>query len=668
MSEISILPLILGLVFGCIFFFCDIYNETKHRKIETSLIAGVTVTYFFIILLPEIEAGLEHFPFHLFKYVGILIGFGFIHITEKLILIRVEKKSQLKLKEIYQEEAEISSKEKKIEKSLITTIIGDDDEKNSQIKIAERLFALNQISKMQSMCFNKEKNLEEDLNSSSNNNLKVVSKLSSLLQISKMHETCLKEERKFHKSLLKKLIAFEDDDSALRDLLRNLKTLEELAKKEAEFLEIKMNLETFFMKMYLNPQKDSDNLTNEELTMKASELKNISNVHEDSVIRAYELEKSMLNRLKEDYSGDDDEFRLVCQVSSLKVINKFHEYCYSEEKNLEEAIIEGDIDKLSILSKLSALNEISLIRNSYLEEEERLRKLFRDTLKESDHSQLSNEYFLENMKSYDKIREEQKESLMKERDLEVSLLKGLMEDTQNKLSLLKLTEKLMDLKNTFKFQAECIEKEKMVGASVLDKVMEDGSKRLTLPQIASKLNKFCQREEELEKQDSSLKIKIQNHINEHLNLTHQYSNFGYHVLIGIILYELLVHDLFTAILFFVFALFKAIISKTSNKIQLFPDIEVKSEHHEPLYMKMFFASSALIGVLIGLFLTVVLHISMDIIFLLFSFISGVILYTIIREVLPENESGKPLYFLLGIIIFIVIIISFESMISLFSHH
>lgn len=664
MSEISILPLILGLVFGGIFFLCDIYHETKHRKIEKSLIAGVTVTYFFVILLTEIETGLEHFPFHLFKYVGILIGFSFIHLTEKFILIHVEKKSQLKLKEICQEAAEISLKEKKIEKSLITTIIGEDDEKNSLIKITERLIALNQISKMQTMCIDKEKNIEEQLKFSNNKNLKLLIKLSSLFQISKIHDICLEEARKFHESLFKKLIEFEEDDSPLRYLSTNLKILEELAKKEAEFLEIKMNLETLFINNYLNPQQ---NLTKNELTIKSNELKNISKAHEESVISEYELEKGMINTLKTYYSGDDDEFRLVCQVSALRMINKFHELCYSEEKKLEKAIVDGEIDKLSILSKLSALNTISLIRNSYLEEEERLRKLFRETLKESDHSQLSNEYFMEDIKSYEEIRREQKDSLMKERDLEVSLLKGLIDNTQNKLSLLKLTEKLIDLKNTFKFQAECIEKEKVVGASVLYKVMEEGSQRLTLPQIASKLNKFCQHGEALVKEDSSLKIKIQNNINEYLNLTHQYTNFGYHILVGIILYELLAHNLITAILFFVFALFKAFISKTSNKIQLFPDIEIKSEHHEPLYMKIFFASSALIGVLIGLFLTVVFHISMEIIFLLFSFISGVILYTIIREVLPENESGKPLYFLLGIIIFIVIIISFESILSFFHH-
>ena len=119
-------------------------------------------------------------------------------------------------------------------------------------------------------------------------------------------------------------------------------------------------------------------------------------------------------------------------------------------------------------------------------------------------------------------------------------------------------------------------------------------------------------------------------------------------------------------MFFIFALFKALTSKTSNDIQLFPDIEVNEEHNIRLYQKIIIASAGLIGIFIGLMLNVVFHLPMEIIFVLFSFISGVILYTIIREVLPENESGRPLYFLLGIVLFLIIIITFQSVFSLFT--
>ena len=36
--------------------------------------------------------------------------------------------------------------------------------------------------------------------------------------------------------------------------------------------------------------------------------------------------------------------------------------------------------------------------------------------------------------------------------------------------------------------------------------------------------------------------------------------------------------------------------------------------------------------------------------------SGVILYTIVREVIPEKEKGKPLYFIIGAVSFTLLVI------------
>jgi zinc transporter ZupT len=42
-------------------------------------------------------------------------------------------------------------------------------------------------------------------------------------------------------------------------------------------------------------------------------------------------------------------------------------------------------------------------------------------------------------------------------------------------------------------------------------------------------------------------------------------------------------------------------------------------------------------------------------YILFSFTSGVILYTVVREVIPEKEKGKPSYFLIGFVGFTLVI-------------
>jgi len=42
------LALVFGVIFGCVFFIVDIYNENKTKEINTSLIAGITVTYLIV--------------------------------------------------------------------------------------------------------------------------------------------------------------------------------------------------------------------------------------------------------------------------------------------------------------------------------------------------------------------------------------------------------------------------------------------------------------------------------------------------------------------------------------------------------------------------------------------------------------------------------------------
>jgi hypothetical protein len=320
-------------------------------------------------------------------------------------------------------------------------------------------------------------------------------------------------------------------------------------------------------------------------------------------------------------------------------------------------------NKLSLLNKISSLKEISKIRMKCVQEEKDLE----EKLIKKDQDIFSKKDLTEKLNSLKEISSALEETLLKERILMNSLIRKLMiNDERDKLSLKELTEKLSELGELHKIQEVRVEQEKSIEKSIIFNISRDESERFSLQELASKLDTFCQREEELEIQDYNLKVKIQNRINEHLDELHGYANFVYHLIIGIILLELLTYDFITAILFFVFSLFKALTSKTSNDIQLFPGIEINEEYDQPLYQKIIIASAGLIGIFIGLLLNVLFHIPMEIIFVLFSFISGVILYTIIREVLPENESGRPLYFLLGIVLFLIIIITFQSVFSLFT--
>ncbi|MHA2130140.1 MAG: hypothetical protein ACW99L_09220, partial [Promethearchaeota archaeon] len=498
--------------------------------------------------------------------------------------------------------------------------------------------------------------------------LSILSNFSSLKEISKIHKECIKEERKLLNSILQKLLKHEQDKAIIRVFMVRINMLKELGKQEEELIESERSHAKLLIEDLMNDHQNEGRISKEQLNLELSELLNISKMHEICLERSGKLEITMLNRIQDDFNiGTVLDIRILEQICWLREISKVQEACLVKEKKLEEDIIEGDIDKLSILIKLSALKEISKIRSLYIEEEERLWKLFRETLQDGFQTQLTMGEFIENMNSYEEVRNAQKEAIASERSLEKSLIKGLTGDTQNKISLLKLTEKLNTLQVTSKFQEECIEKEKILGTSVRNIILEKDYDKHSLTDLATKLNAFSHQEEVLLIQDRKLKVKIQNHINERLDTLHLYTNFGYHLVIGIIIFELLLHNFVIASLFFVFAFFKALTSKTSNDIVLYPGIEVNEESSTPLYLEIITASAALIGVFVGLILTVVFHISTELIYLLFSFISGVILYTIIREVLPENESGRPLYFLLGIIIFLVLVIVFESFSSIINH-
>jgi zinc transporter ZupT len=71
--------------------------------------------------------------------------------------------------------------------------------------------------------------------------------------------------------------------------------------------------------------------------------------------------------------------------------------------------------------------------------------------------------------------------------------------------------------------------------------------------------------------------------------------------------------------------------------------------------KYVLALSNFIGVLIGLLLDLMSFEYTELFYIFFSFLSGVILYTIVKEVIPEKEKGEPFYFLIGFIGFTVVI-------------
>ena len=64
MIENFLIIAIVSLILGAFFFIADFYEHT-HPKLHISLIAGISLAYFFLVLLPEVAIGIPVIPFEI---------------------------------------------------------------------------------------------------------------------------------------------------------------------------------------------------------------------------------------------------------------------------------------------------------------------------------------------------------------------------------------------------------------------------------------------------------------------------------------------------------------------------------------------------------------------------------------------------------------------------
>ncbi len=178
-----------------------------------------------------------------------------------------------------------------------------------------------------------------------------------------------------------------------------------------------------------------------------------------------------------------------------------------------------------------------------------------------------------------------------------------------------------------------------------------------LRDISQTLLSLNKQEAEMKLEINNYKIKIQNHISKELTRFRYITDYIYHFLIGLILIGLLSFELVAGILFFIFAWFRTVITKRSEAHIIFTDLEIYEtiEHDVKPIKKYILATSALIGIIIGFILNSIFPHNLELLFIFFSFISGVILYVVVREVIPEKEKGDPIKFIIGLVGFTILI-------------
>lgn len=138
--------------------------------------------------------------------------------------------------------------------------------------------------------------------------------------------------------------------------------------------------------------------------------------------------------------------------------------------------------------------------------------------------------------------------------------------------------------------------------------------------------------------------KNSNEIRRELAEEHAMAFFGYHVLIGVVLVGLTRGSLIDGILFFVPVLSFTVVSSVSISA-IRQDIV-----RQPL-LRLLLSVPSLIGVGIGLLFPVPEVISNVVL----GFVSGTLLYILIVDSIPREKKGEPLFFLLGVLLYSLLI-------------
>lgn len=127
-----------------------------------------------------------------------------------------------------------------------------------------------------------------------------------------------------------------------------------------------------------------------------------------------------------------------------------------------------------------------------------------------------------------------------------------------------------------------------------------------------------------------------------LKEVHSVSFFLYYFLIGIVIKDELQANLLDGILLLIPVSLHAALSTVSLS-------RIHGDVRESPWVKAALSLSSLLGVVFALFI----HVPSVLDHVFISVIAGVLLYIIVKEFLPEKKEGQPLFFILGITLFLV---------------
>lgn len=207
------------------------------------------------------------------------------------------------------------------------------------------------------------------------------------------------------------------------------------------------------------------------------------------------------------------------------------------------------------------------------------------------------------------------------------------------------------------------------GETRLAQILREGIKTdslndYTIRNIADIMADAIEEENEIKEEMKEIKKKLQDHLSDLLEKTHAFIEAFYHLIMGILMSSLLLVNLVQGLLFFLFAFLMAVVAHVESRNRIFSDLDIEMQYKVPRKRKIILSLAAPIGVVMSLIIDFTVGINLEFIYILFSFISGSILYTTMREVIPEKEKGNLPSFIISLVVSCIMIF----LIKILEHH
>jgi zinc transporter ZupT len=149
------------------------------------------------------------------------------------------------------------------------------------------------------------------------------------------------------------------------------------------------------------------------------------------------------------------------------------------------------------------------------------------------------------------------------------------------------------------------------------------------------------------------------HHNKHdlirnLVLWHRIGFSIYYFVIGILLSVLYKTNLLSAVLLFIPVFLHSLLSSMSAAVMHRPShSKVKKAHIQDIY-KPHLEKYLSIHPILGALLPILIPISQKVLSSLLGFVGGILLFIVVREAIPKEKDGRPAFFVIGILLYLLI--------------